>query len=288
MISALRPHQWIKNLFVFGPLLFTGRWAAGADLWAVAQVFGAWCAAASAVYLFNDLRDREADRLHPIKRHRAIAAGRLSPPLAAGLALLLAGLGLGWLGWTDPGGAALLGAYLGLNLGYSLGLKRVVVLDLLIVAAGFVLRVLAGAWALRVPASPWLLVCTGLLATFLAATKRRQELAQRAEGAETRAVLQAYTLPALDQAQTLLAGATLLAYCAYCASPTTVGRLGDGRMLLTAPPVLYGLLRFLWLGHSRGLGEDPSKVALGDPGLIAALLIWAGTAALLISVGPGP
>lgn len=288
LLRAMRPAQWVKNLFVLGPLLFAyritdpGAWAGSL------AVFGAWCAVASGVYLLNDLADLEADRAHPEKRHRPLAAGDLPATVAVVAALLLLGGGLAASFALGLGVGALLAGYLGLNVLYTLALKRLVILDVMALSAGFVLRVLSGAWVLDVPASPWLLVCTGLLALFLGFAKRRQELAGAdPEGTPpSRRVLESYTLPFLDLVETVLAASTAIAYTIYTVSPDTTAHVGDIRLLATTPFVLYGLLRYLWLVQVRGAGENPTRLALGDPGLLVTVVLWVGASGLLLYLGP--
>ena len=285
-VKALRPEQWVKNAFVLAPLLFGRRIG---DLPAVERTlvaFGAFCLTASAVYLVNDLLDRREDRDHPRKRHRPIASGAISPAAAVTMAALLSAAGLSAAGAVDAVLLALLAAYAGANLAYSLWLKRIVIVDVMVVASGFVLRVLGGAAAAGVWASPWILVCTGLLALFLGFAKRRQELVRTVEtGERGRAVLEHYDVAFLDVVQAVLAGATLIAYTLYTVAPHTVASVGDHRMLLTAPFVAHGLLRYLWVMHVRGGGENPTRVALTDPGTVLTVLLWVGTSALLLHLG---
>ncbi len=284
LLRAIRPAQWVKNLFVLGPLLFARRLDDRHAVVLALLAFAAWCAVASAVYLGNDLADLEADRLHPEKQGRPLASGALPAWLAvvAALVLVTGGLVGGFL--LSVGVGALLAAYVAFNALYSLWVKHLVILDVMVVASGFVLRVLSGAWVIRVPTSPWILVVTGLLALFLGFAKRRQELAG-AEGApRARAVLEHYTVPFLQAIQVMLAAATAIAYALYCVSPATVARVGDLRMLTTAPVVLYGILRYLWLVEVRGHGEDPTRVALTDPGMIATVAAWLVLSAVLLYV----
>ncbi len=288
LVKALRPEQWVKNLFVLAPLLFARRLG---DVEATSRTllaFAAWCAMASAVYLGNDLLDRREDQAHPEKRHRPIASGALPPGLAVVSAASLgaAAIGIAALGIAPGSGLgflSLLLGYAGVNAAYSLGLKRVVILDVMLIASGFVLRVLGGAAAAGVYASPWILVCTGLLALFLGFAKRRQELVRTTEtGTPGRAVLVHYDLPFLDVVQSVLAGATLIAYTLYTVAPHTVASVGDHRMLLTAPLVAHGLLRYLWIIHVGGGGENPTKIALSDRGTVLTVLAWVGLSGALL------
>ena len=286
LIRSLRPEQWLKNGFVLAPLVFSGllddrsAWIDGV----LALV--AFCAASSAVYLVNDVVDREADRKHPAKRHRPIAAGELSAAAALAVALVLVAAAMagaailgGWFPWV-------LGGYVVLVVLYSVLLKRVVFVDVLVLAAGFVLRVVGGAVAIEVPVSRWLLLCAYLLALYLALGKRRAELALLGEGAGThREVLGHYSLPLVDQAISVVLGATVLAYTLYTVAPDTVAKVGSEGLMATVPIVLYGLFRYLYLLHRHDLGGSPTKVLLTDRPVLAAVLVWLAVAAIVIGVG---
>lgn len=283
LLRALRPEQWLKNGFVLAPLVFAGRtgdpeaWANG--LLAVL----AFSAAASATYLLNDVRDREADRRHPVKRARPVASGELSVTgallgavAAVAVAVLLAAL----IGGRFP---QLLAAYLALTVLYSLLLKEAVWIDVLTVAAGFVLRVVGGAAAVRVPVSSWLLLCAFLLALYLVLGKRRSELALLGDGASGhRSVLRQYSLPLVDQAIAVVLAATLVAYALYTVAPDTVARVGSEGLLATVPIVLYGLLRYLYLLHTSPAGGSPTRTLLADRPLLACVAVWLLVAALIV------
>jgi 4-hydroxybenzoate polyprenyltransferase len=271
---ALRPRQWIKNVFVLAPLVFASRLF---DPHAAAIAFAAFatfCALSSSVYLVNDLRDREADRRHPAKRRRPIAAGELSPAIALAASVVLAVAALIAAFWLSPefGGVAV--AYFLLNLAYSFGLKHVVILDVMMVAAGFLLRAWAGALAVEVAISHWLVLCTGLLALFLGFVKRRQEIATLAGDPATRASLREYSLPFLDQMIGVVTGATVVAYSLYAFSEEVAERLGTHHLGLTIPFVLYGIFRYLYLVHQKGAGENPTALFLSDRGLLIDVLLW--------------
>ena len=244
LLVSLRPEQWTKNLVVFAALLFGEKLTdPAADARAVAA-FAIFCALSGVVYLFNDVRDREADRQHPLKSKRPIASGQLSPQAALGFAGLLAVVALGAsaaLGWNLFGVAF---TYVALMAVYSGPIKHVVILDVLTIAIGFVLRAVAGAVAIHVPISHWLLVCTILLALFLALSKRRHELVLLAEGATShRRILQEYSPYLLDQMIGVVTASTLMAYALYTVSPETMARFGTDQLLLTLPFPLYGILR---------------------------------------------
>jgi 4-hydroxybenzoate polyprenyltransferase len=283
LLRSLRPEQWLKNGFVLAPLVFSGllddTTAWGRSLAAVA----AFCAASSAVYLVNDVLDREADRTHPTKRLRPIAAGDLPVPVAVltavalAVAAMTAAVGLG--GWFP----IVLASYLVLVVLYSAVLKRVVFIDVLVLAAGFVLRVVGGAVAIPVPISRWLLLCAYLLALYLALGKRRSELALLGDGAGAhREVLGHYTLGLVDQAISVVLGATVLAYTLYTVAPDTVAKVGSEGLMATVPVVLYGLFRYLFLLHRHELGGSPTRVLATDRPLLITVVVWLGVAAVVV------
>jgi 4-hydroxybenzoate polyprenyltransferase len=284
IIRSLRPEQWLKNGFVLAPIVFSGL-VGDPDAWlrTILAVI-AFCAASSAVYLINDVIDREADRSHPIKMNRAIASGEISVTAALAVAVILvavAAVVAVWLGGWFP---AVLAAYILLVLLYSALLKRAVFLDVLVVAAGFVLRVVGGAVAIEVPVSRWILVVTYLLALYLVLGKRRSELALLgAEAGNHRVVLGHYTLPMVDQAISVVLGATVLAYALYTVAPDTVAKVGSEGLLATVPIVLYGLFRYLYLLHRHELGGSPTKALLTDRPLLVCVVVWLGVAAAVIN-----
>ncbi|MBS0323433.1 MAG: decaprenyl-phosphate phosphoribosyltransferase [Proteobacteria bacterium] len=278
LIRLMRPHQWVKNAFVLVGLLFGHAWHDASKLVPGLWAFVTFCLLASAVYVFNDLLDREQDRRHPEKRHRPLASGAV--PVAAALILLAACLagGLG-LAFTVAGHATwIFVAYLVMNLGYSLGLKHVVILDVFLIAAGFMLRLLAGTVGLDIVPSQWLLLCGLMLTLFLGFAKRRAELAALAdESSGHRRVLEHYSEALLDQFITVVAACTVVTYGLYTVSPETVALHGSQRLMLTVPFVLYGMLRYLFLLHRRGGGGDPASDVVTDPHLIAACFGWLAT-----------
>lgn len=275
LVRLLRPHQWLKNTFVLIGLLF-GH--AGHDPVKVGQAlaaFAAFCLLASAVYVMNDLIDREQDRRHPKKRHRPLAAGTVSVSAAVTLATLclLAG---GVLAVFYAGSAPwIFLVYVLMNLAYSLGLKHVVILDVFIIAAGFMLRILAGTLGIGIAPSQWLLLCGLMLTLFLGFAKRRAELnALLAESAGHRRVLEHYTAPMLDQFIGIVAAGTVISYALYTVSAETIALHGTQALIATVPFVLYGMLRYLWRLHQRGGGGDPAQELLTDPHLALASLGW--------------
>jgi 4-hydroxybenzoate polyprenyltransferase len=274
----------LKNGFVLAPIVFSGL-IGDPDAWLrTVLAVAAFCAASSAVYLVNDVIDRDADRSHPIKKDRAIASGEVSVATALSVAVLLVAAAAVVSIWLGGWFAAVLGAYVVLVLLYSALLKRAVFLDVLVVAAGFVLRVVGGAVAIDVPVSRWILVVTDLLALYLALGKRRSELVLLgAEAGNHRVVLGHYTLPMVDQAISVVLGATVLAYALYTVAPDTVAKVGSEGLLATVPIVLYGLFRYLYLLHRHELGGSPTKALLTDRPLLVCVVVWLVVAALVIN-----
>lgn len=278
LIKLLRPHQWIKNGFVFIGLLFGHAWHDPAKVTMALAAFAAFCLLASAVYVMNDLADREQDRLHPDKRHRPLASGTVgtAAAIALGIACLVGGLALAF---TVAGGAPwIFLAYLLLNAAYSASLKHVVILDVFLIAAGFMLRLLAGTLGIGIAPSQWLLLCGLMLTLFLGFAKRRAELnALLEQSAGHRRVLEHYSAPMLDQFLSMTAMGTVVTYGLYTVSAETVALHGTANLMLTVPFVLYGMLRYLYRLHRQGGGGDPARELFRDGHLLAALLGWLGT-----------
>ncbi|MCP4640066.1 MAG: decaprenyl-phosphate phosphoribosyltransferase [bacterium] len=285
--STLRVYQWPKNLVVFGALVFAQQFHDASQVTLSMLAFVALCAASSAVYVFNDLRDVERDRAHPEKRRRPIASGTVSPPAAISLflALVAASLALAFALELRFGVAVL--TYLVLMTLYTLLLKQAIILDILVVAIGFVIRAIAGALVLNVVFSNWLVVCTLFLALFLSLGKRRQEIAlmeRKASG--HREVLSHYTVPLLDSLMTLTGGAALLTYTIYTCSPEVVARLGTDKLYMTLPFVVYGLFRYFYLVHLKGSGGDPSRTLIKDLPTLVTVLLWGLVSMAIIWWGP--
>ena len=282
-LRLLRPQQWVKNAFVLTPLVFSGRFT---DLRSVEQAlaaFVAFCLVASGVYAGNDVVDRHADRAHPTKRHRPVAAGLIPVGGALAVALTCVGLALAIALAVHPALAAIIATYLGLNVLYTLWLKRVVLLDVFTIAAFFVLRLLAGATAIAVTPSIWLLLCGGLLALYLGFAKRRNELVMLEDAGSHRRILQEYTVGLLDQLITIVTAATLMAYMLYTFfSPTGKERPW---LMATIPFVIYGIFRFLYLMHRHGKGGDPSSELIEDRNLLVCALLFGLTAAAVMLLG---
>lgn len=283
VLRALRPRQWTKNVAVFAPLLFSRSVQHPAAVLRSIGAVASFCLLAGAVYVINDWVDRERDRLHPEKRLRPIASGELSPRLAFLLAsgCLLFGLGIALA--VRPAFAALALVYLALQLLYTFALKNIVLLDVGVIAIGFVVRVASGGVAISVPVSNWLYLCTLLLAVFLGFAKRRHELASlHADAVGHRTVLSAYSLPLLDQLITVVAASCILSYGLYSVSAETIEKVGSDRMKLTVPFVMYGIFRYLFLIHRRGAGGSPERVLLTDWPLITTLLSFTAVAAWVL------
>ncbi|MBU0603382.1 MAG: decaprenyl-phosphate phosphoribosyltransferase [Gammaproteobacteria bacterium] len=274
-LKLMRPGQWVKNGFVFFGLLFGHAWHATAAVQGALFAFVAFCLMSSAVYALNDLRDIEQDRLHPVKRLRPLAAGTLSPSVAIMLMAACSVLSLWLAGQVGDTLVYLLCAYGLMNFGYSYGLKRVVVLDVFIISAGFMLRLLAGTTGLGIPPSNWLLMCGLLLTLFLGFAKRRAELMLMEDGSGAhRRVLDLYSATLLDQFITITGACSVVAYALYTVDEDTVRTHGTTHLIYTLPFVLYGLFRYLYLLHRRGGGGDPSHDVFRDRHLLVAMAGW--------------
>jgi 4-hydroxybenzoate polyprenyltransferase len=283
LLISLRPGQWTKNLFVFAALVFAQRLGDMDAVMNAAVAFFIFCALSSTVYLINDVLDREQDRRHPLKAHRPIASGALNPAFAltaaavVGIAAMIAALALGWQFFQTAA------AYVVLLTAYSAFLKHIVILDVLTIAAGFTLRAAAGAAAIAVPMSHWLLVCTTLLALFIALSKRRHELTLLADTAtDHRPILSDYTPYLLDQMISVVTASTLIAYVFYTISPETTAKFGTDLLSLTIPFPLYGIFRYLYLVHLRDKGGSPSELVINDRPLLACVGLWALSVILII------
>ncbi|MDI6857628.1 MAG: decaprenyl-phosphate phosphoribosyltransferase [Dehalococcoidia bacterium] len=291
LIVSTRPRQWTKNLLVYMAMLFSVGQAwhlSDVNSWLpllgrTTATFLLFCLVCSAEYLVNDIRDRETDLLHPRKRLRPIASGKLSVQTAATAALALGVVGIAGsfaLSWQV--GAVVTG-YTAMTFAYSYNLKHVVLLDLMLIAAGFVLRAMAGALVIDVPISPWLYAVTALGALFLAINKRRAELALLKEDAnQHRPILDEYTPHLLDQMASIVTASTLVAYGLYTFTAENLPE--NHSMMLTTPFVLYGIFRYLYLVHVRGEGGSPEEVLLKDWPLIVDILLWVAVSAAILGV----
>ena len=282
---VLRPRQWVKNVFVLAPLVFAQELSDPAAVATAVLAFVLFCVLSSSVYVLNDLVDAESDRQHPDKRHRPIASGELDPRTAGVLAAVLAVGGLAGAVFMGTRFALVAAAYLLLNLAYSFVLKRMVIVDVMAVAAGFILRAWAGALVLEVALSRWLVLCTGLLALFLGFVKRRQELIARdLDGGEGRPILREYSAEFLDQMISVVTASTVVAYSLYAFDSEVARKLGTEHLGLTVPFVLFGIFRYLYLVHRRGQGENPTVLLLGDGPLLVNLGLWAGAVVVALYI----
>jgi 4-hydroxybenzoate polyprenyltransferase len=287
LIQQLRVRQWTKNGVLFAGVIFSHRFNDGSELLRATQAFLAFCLLASSIYTLNDIQDIEQDRIHPKKRRRPIPSGRLPIPLAwvlvGGLLAVAAVLG-GRLGAAFMITAAV---YYVLNVAYTFVLKRVVLLDVMVIALSFVLRAVAGVEALqhREEISPWLLVCTLFLALFLAVCKRRQERALLAAQAEDhRKTLTEYPPELVDQLIPVVTAATVIAYTIYTITPDTVQKFGTERLVYTVPFVVYGVFRYLYLVYRHKRGGSPSEVLLTDVPTLLNVVLWMATVVTIISL----
>lgn len=281
----MRPYQWSKNAVVFAALIFSKHLFIFDDAVRVLIAFGSFCLVASGAYVMNDLRDCDRDREHPSKRTRPLPSGRVSQRAAV---LLSAALMIGGLAVAACLGTpflVMLSSYLALQFAYTYWLKEVVILDVMAIAAGFVLRAGAGGVAIAVPVSPWLIICTFLLMLFLGFSKRRHELTLlEGKATDHRASLREYSPYFLDQMISVVTASTVVAYAIYTVSPEVQEKLGTDLLYLTIPFVLFGIFRYLYLIHQREEGGNPSQILISDKPLLADVVLWVVTASLLLYV----
>jgi 4-hydroxybenzoate polyprenyltransferase len=278
LVVALRPQQWTKNLLLFAGIVFAAEVGDAGRWFRALTAFAVYCAASSAAYLVNDLRDVESDRRHPVKRRRPLARGELSRGAALVAAAVLTAAAVGAAAALGATALALLAGFFALQAAYTGGLKHVVLVDVMAIAGLFVVRAAAGADAVDVRISPWLLVCTALLALFLALGKRRGKLvlvgAERTPG---RPVLAGYSLALVDQLVTVVAAATVLAYTVYALTAHETQALA-----WTIPFVLFGVFRYLLLLHRTSAGEEPENTLVTDVPILVTVAFWAATSAAIL------
>lgn len=280
---AVRPKEWIKNCLVFTSLIFSGQASSLEKLLLSALGFGLFVTASSGVYLFNDLCDLADDRRHPVKMHRPLPSGRLNPhvAIAAAAALLLASIIGGFLLNREFGGIILI--YEALFILYSLKLKRVVILEAMIIASGFVLRAISGAILIGVSASEWLVLCTSLVALFISFGKRRHEMALLGQNAsQHRSALSQYSIGFLDSVMNIASAAAIVTYLLYTTAESTVSRIGSRSMMLTIPFVVYGILRYIMLVQSCDRGGEPVRLLYEDFPSKVNLLSWVATSIFIV------
>lgn len=278
---AIRPRQWVKNLACLAGLIFSGRLIDATAVARASAAFAAFSVLASSIYVFNDLCDRDADRRHPNKRRRPIPSGLVPAAWAGGAALALAALGVAISAALPRACLAIAIAYLAMNLAYSLRLKHAVLLDVIVIALGFVLRVLFGVYAVQVLPSAWIVLCMFFLALFLGFAKRRSELGEAGDGVDVslqRRVLRIYSLGYLDLMLGMTATMALVSYSLY----TVTGRPGESMMVVTVPLVFYGIVRYMLMVLAYGLGQNPEKQLIGDRVSLAIVAAWTALCVAII------
>jgi 4-hydroxybenzoate polyprenyltransferase len=281
--QLLRPSQWSKNTVLFAALIFSKHLFVASDVAVVVAAFVCFCCAASAAYVMNDIHDCDRDRQHPLKSRRPLPSGRVSRATAAAVALGLVGVGLAGAFALGLGFGLLTAFYLALQVAYTFALKDMVILDVMSIATGFVVRAVAGGVVIGVPVSPWLIICTFLLALFLGFSKRRHELVLLDDRAtEHRAALRDYSPYFLDQMISVVTASTVVAYAIYTASPEVREKLGTDKLYLTIPFVLFGIFRYLYLVHQREEGGNPTQLLLSDQPLLVDVVLWIVTASLVL------
>ena len=283
LLVEMRPQEWVKNLLVFSGVIFSRSLFDLHDLWTGTLGFLVFCAASSGIYLFNDLCDIRSDRSHPIKCTRPLAAGELNVNAARfAMVTLFAAAALGSLALSSRF-ALIIVLYLAMCVAYSLQLKNVVILDVILIASGFVLRAISGAVLIDVSISEWLIICTSMVALLVGFGKRRHELTLLRSAASThRKNLSEYSLRFLDSIMAICAGAALITYALYTRADETVARVGSQWMLITIPFVVYGVFRYLFLIYQRDAGGDPVKILFRDRPTVLNLLFWLIAASLVV------
>jgi 4-hydroxybenzoate polyprenyltransferase len=282
-LELLRIRQWAKNIFVLAPLFFGSEIVNVDAITRATSAFVVFCLMSSAVYIFNDWRDMDADSQHAKKAWRPLPSGRVpvTVALVVMMALIVAGAATIYLTGLSKGFAVATTVYLMINLGYSLGIKHVPLVELFVVASGFVIRLIGGAYAIQIAMSPWIIIATGMLALLMATGKRRGDIAQNNDGSLQRRSLAEYTVGFLDSTLTALTGGTIVVYLLFCVSDYAVARFG-ARVLITSVPVGLGLLRYLQLIMVHGHGESPTDLVLGDRGMLAILALFGAAFSYLI------
>ena len=283
LLKSIRPQQWLKNFFIFAPLIFSENIFDRSMFLQTLLAFGIFCLLSGALYILNDLKDLEEDRLHPIKSKRPLARGELKKRQAIAAFVILSFISLLLAEVVNTEFLWICLIYFVLQIAYSFALKHIVILDVFIVASGFFLRVIAGAVAIRVQISPWLLICTTLLALFLALSKRRHEIILLDKDAMNhRRILKEYSPYLLDQMISVVTASTVIAYCLYTISHDTIEKFGTNKLILTVPFVLYGIFRYLYLIHQKTEGGIPETLILKDRPLLLDIFLWIVSAALII------
>jgi 4-hydroxybenzoate polyprenyltransferase len=283
IVKSLRIQQWIKNFFVFAPLIFSQNVFNLPLLAKTTVAFILFCLLSGAAYILNDIHDQEEDKLHPVKSKRPLASGKLKKNHALFACVFLVLLGLAGAYLLNIQFFIALLVYFVLQIAYSSWLKHVVIVDVLLIAAGYLIRVIAGGLAIEIQLSHWLFICTFLIALFLALSKRRHELLLLEENAQNhRPILKEYTPQLLDQMIAVVTASTVISYCLYTVSPDTVEKFGTKNLLFTVPFVLYGIFRYLYLVHQKDEGGSPEALIVKDKPLLVDLFLWIATAMLIL------
>jgi 4-hydroxybenzoate polyprenyltransferase len=284
LLRLMRPYQWVKNAFVFTGLLFGHAWSDANLVVNAVTVFAAFCLLSSAIYTLNDIVDIEQDKRHPKKRTRPLAAGLVSVPAALALAALLSVIGLGLAYSVSLRVVIILVGYALMNIAYSLRLKHVVILDVFIIATGFMLRILSGTLGIGIPPSQWLLLCGLMVTLFLGFTKRRAEIIALTEDkAAHRKVLEHYSPVLLDKMIGVTAAGLIMSYSLYTMNADTIRIHGTANLIYTVPFVMYGVFRYIYLLHHQSRGGDPSHDLVRDPHLFIVVGAWLIATILLIA-----
>lgn len=286
LLSILRIPQWIKNFFLFAPLIFSKHLFEAGYFWTEVIAFAVFCLISSAAYIINDIADRDVDRRHPIKRTRPLAAGTMNIPTAVVLALFLLAVSVALAKDLPINFQLVAMLYIVMNVAYSFWLKHVILLDVFIVAAGFMIRVLAGAYAINVATSHWLVLCTLFVSLFLSTSKRRGELvmSQQIEGYEGRAVLRQYDLASIDQIMTVAAAGMAISYALYTVAERTVTMFGTENLIFTTVFVLFGIFRYFILIKTKPMEDNPVRLLLGDLLIMVNIFAWFITCVVIIYV----
>jgi 4-hydroxybenzoate polyprenyltransferase len=285
LLQSLRPTQWTKNLFIFAPLVFALDFFKPDPWLKTGAAFAIFCLFSGALYLANDVLDLEEDKRHPKKSMRPLASGRMAKSEAVSAAVILAVLSLALAFVLNRNFFIVCLVYGILQLAYSLKLKHVVILDVFLIAAGFVIRVVAGGLVIDVPLSSWLLICTMLLALFLAMSKRRHELVLlEGNAASHRPILKEYSAYLLDQMIGVVTASTVIAYCLYTVSGETVAKFGTNNLIFTTPFVLYGIFRYLYLVHQKGKGGSPEELVIMDRPLLLDIVLWIAAVIIILYI----
>lgn len=274
LIRSLRPQQWTKNFFVFAGIVFSLNFFQAALLLKVVYAFMIFCFLSSSIYLINDVKDAESDKKHPTKKLRPIASGQLSPIFALCLSALLAIFALSAAFALNAMFAFTALSYFVLMVLYTFLLRDIVILDVFSIAAGFVLRAAAGVVVIAVELSPWLIICTILLALFIALGKRKHELVSLEAAVEHRKILDEYNPQLLDQLISAVAGSTVMAYTLYTLWPETIAKFKTHNLVYSVPFVLYGIFRYLYLIYQKEKGGKPEEILLTDIPLMIDIALW--------------